>query len=231
MKKSIFPKLNEVGALYEPWPKNSKIESSNETYEGLTLSEKDPPIEYILRFVSAVFQHAIITNTMPLTPNDLAKSVDRESLSYPEYVNALKANGIDTEKLHELAQNISNSYEQSLFDRKVKAAKFFELIKTEWLIGDAEVRELIDGESIIDLLELVLAHADTTRARIKAVKRHAENHEMKAKVFEWCDENMPRFKSMDDAAFDIAGTFIPQKFRTVREWMTEWKKLRSASTP
>jgi hypothetical protein len=36
---------------------------------------------------------------------------------------------------------------------------------------------------------------------------------------------------MDDAAFDIAGTFVDQKFRAVREWMTEWKKLRSAGTP
>lgn len=61
--------------------------------------------------------------------------------------------------------------------------------------------------------------------------RHSGNREMKSKVFDWCDENMHRFKSMDDAAFDIAGTFIPQKFRAVREWMTDWKKLRSASTP
>lgn len=71
----------------------------------------------------------------------------------------------------------------------------------------------------------------STLAKNAAYARHSENREMKAKVFVWCDENMPRFKSMDDAAYDIAGTFIPQKFRTVRDWMTEWKKLRPASTP
>lgn len=62
-----------------------------------------------------------------------------------------------------------------------------------------------------------------------AAKRHTLNRDSKQKVFAWCDENMERFRSMDDAAFDIAETFVPQKFRAVREWMTEWKKLRSAS--
>lgn len=68
-------------------------------------------------------------------------------------------------------------------------------------------------------------------ARAGGYARHAKNRGDKEMVFRWCDENMHRFKSMDDAAFDIAGTFIPQKFRAVREWMTDWKKLRSASTP
>jgi hypothetical protein len=67
--------------------------------------------------------------------------------------------------------------------------------------------------------------------RRNAMKRHAGNHADKAKVFAWCDENISRFKSMDDAAFDIAENLVDQKFRAVREWMTEWKKLRSASTP
>ena len=53
----------------------------------------------------------------------------------------------------------------------------------------------------------------------------------KAKVFAWCHENMERFESMDAAASDIAGTFITQGFRTVRDWMTEWKKLRTTGEP
>lgn len=61
--------------------------------------------------------------------------------------------------------------------------------------------------------------------------RHVKSRTNKDKVFVWCDENMMRFSSMDDAAADIAETFVPEKFRTVREWMTNWKKLRSAGTP
>jgi hypothetical protein len=65
-----------------------------------------------------------------------------------------------------------------------------------------------------------------------AIKRHSENHAMKAQVFEWCDENMSSFSgSLDDAAFRIAGYLVPAKFRTVREWITDWRKQRPARTP
>ena len=54
---------------------------------------------------------------------------------------------------------------------------------------------------------------------------------MKVDVFAWCDDKMIDFKSMDSAAESIAGKLVPATFRTVREWIGEWKKLRSASTP
>jgi hypothetical protein len=73
--------------------------------------------------------------------------------------------------------------------------------------------------------------AISTMAKKGSDERHGPNRESKQKVFAWCDENMGRFKSMDDAAWDIAETFVPQKFRAVREWMTEWKKLRSTGKP
>ncbi len=71
----------------------------------------------------------------------------------------------------------------------------------------------------------------SSNAKSAANVRHADTRAMKKIVFDWCDENMSRFSSMDDAALDIAETFVPQKFRTVRDWMTYWKKLRSAGTP
>lgn len=64
-----------------------------------------------------------------------------------------------------------------------------------------------------------------------AYKRHAENRAMKAEVFKWLDDNFANFKSMDSAAEAMAGKLIPATFRTVRAWVTEWKKLRSASRP
>ena len=70
--------------------------------------------------------------------------------------------------------------------------------------------------------------ARTALAKAAAQAKHTGNRADKATVFVWCDKNMKRFSSMDDAASDIAETFIPQKFRAVRDWMTEWKKLRSA---
>lgn len=73
--------------------------------------------------------------------------------------------------------------------------------------------------------------ASTRFALMGANKRHELGRADKRRVFSWCDENMDRFKSMDDAAADIAETFVPQKFRAVRGWMTEWRKLRSTGTP
>jgi hypothetical protein len=88
----------------------------------------------------------------------------------------------------------------------------------------------LERELEIELDERV-ANFSKERASRAAQRKHQKNRDAKERVFEWCDNNMSRFKSMDDAAMDIAETFIPQKFRAVRDWMTEWKKLRSASKP
>ncbi|MEY4979911.1 MAG: hypothetical protein RLZZ352_2181 [Pseudomonadota bacterium] len=62
---------------------------------------------------------------------------------------------------------------------------------------------------------------------------HTENRELKAEVFKWLDENFTNYKSMDAAAEAMTGKgkLVPLTFRTVRGWVTEWKKLRYASTP
>jgi hypothetical protein len=67
-------------------------------------------------------------------------------------------------------------------------------------------------------------------ARAAAMARHAENHSLKAEVFAWCDANVADYKSMDAAAEAIAGKIAPIVFRTARDWVGEWKKLRSAGT-
>ena len=57
--------------------------------------------------------------------------------------------------------------------------------------------------------------------------RHIENRSMKAEVFAWCDSHLLDSQcSMDDAAFAIAEKLVPVKFRTVRQWMTDWRKLQ-----
>ena len=96
---------------------------------------------------------------------------------------------------------------------------------------DAMINEHLDHRSIGDFVNLILKNDESAKQAARAIKRHSEHHAMKSTVFEWCDTNMDRFKSMDDAAFDIAEIFVPQKFRTVRGWMADWKKLRSASKP
>jgi len=72
--------------------------------------------------------------------------------------------------------------------------------------------------------------ARTALAKTAAAARHSENRAMKQDVFRWCDANMASVPSMDAAASRVAGIVVPAAWRTVRDWMTEWKKLRSAGT-
>ena len=90
----------------------------------------------------------------------------------------------------------------------------------------------VDAESWLGTLFLGSVGFDTRQRMAKkgSDATHVGNRADKEKVFAWCDENMNRFDSMDAAAFDIAETFVPQKFRAVRRWMTDWKRLRSAGT-
>ncbi len=229
MKKFHNNLIDEIVARSHVKPETPSTVTSYELYDGLIHDESNPSYKEIRSFLFAVLTHGAMTRTMPLLPSDIAKITGGEGITFSEYVSALKASGIDTDNLHRMAIERDAEFEKSRHDAKVRAANFFEIIKTDWMISDEQVRELIDSESILDLLELVLMHANSTRARLKAIKRHANDYAMKDKVFVWCDENMTRFKSMDAAAFDIAETFVPNKFRTVRDWMTEWKKLRSAS--
>lgn len=85
---------------------------------------------------------------------------------------------------------------------------------------------------LMDAIHQGLPIADKSQAaRSHAQLRHTENRAIKQDIFVWLDSNMNRFKSMDAAAEAIAGKVAPIKFRTARDWVGEWKKLRLARTP
>lgn len=109
-----------------------------------------------------------------------------------------------------------------------------------WL---AEAQEALVLERGDDMWNAGVAHANeqagpqamvsarSALARTAAAARHAENRAFKRDVFAWCDKNMHQFKSMDAAAEAIAGKVVSVAFRTARDWIGDWKKLRSAGTP
>ena len=66
--------------------------------------------------------------------------------------------------------------------------------------------------------------AISTHAKRAADGTHVENRRMKAQVFQWCDENMHKYKSRERAAQAVAGKIVPVMPRTVYEWMVSWKK-------
>lgn len=100
----------------------------------------------------------------------------------------------------------------------------------ERAVNDA-IRANLDLESILQFMQIASANQKSIDSRNFVSIRHRRSWADKMTVFKWCDENMNRFKSMDDAAQDIAESFVPQKFSTVRGWMTDWKKERSTGRP
>jgi hypothetical protein len=100
---------------------------------------------------------------------------------------------------------------------------------------DTELNRLIqknlDSDSLYFFVEMVVKAKLSVAAIQRAHLRHAEHRAFKADVFAWCDDNMSSFPSMDAAAEAIAKKLVPASFRTVRTWIGEWKKLRSASKP
>jgi hypothetical protein len=63
--------------------------------------------------------------------------------------------------------------------------------------------------------------------------RHAENRAMKEEVFAYLNANPPKPRGMDGAATAIfEKKLVPIKsWRTARDWVGEWNKLRSTGIP
>lgn len=93
-----------------------------------------------------------------------------------------------------------------------------------------EIERSLNFHTIAYFVEQILANEKTSRQTAAALKRHVENHQMKRDVFAWLDQNYSASTSMDSTASAIAGKVVPVAWRTARDWITEWKKLRSAST-
>lgn len=61
-----------------------------------------------------------------------------------------------------------------------------------------------------------------------ADKTHAENRALKKMAFSWLDAHRDEHRTMDDVA-DALRKVVPMTFGTTREWVSEWKKLRSGA--
>lgn len=92
-----------------------------------------------------------------------------------------------------------------------------------------KIKSLLNEHTMPFFIDLVVENAESAKQTAAALKRHAENHAMKQEVFLWLDENMKNFTSMDGAATAIASKIVPVAWRTARDWVGQWKKLRSAS--
>lgn len=69
-----------------------------------------------------------------------------------------------------------------------------------------------------------------SRKKKAADVRHEENRAMKSDAFKWLDANFHTCKTISEACERISAEVVPAQFRTVQQWVTEWRKLRSPSS-
>jgi hypothetical protein len=135
-----------------------------------------------------------------------------------DFLAFLETFGIDSKLIKESVLNSFNETAKSTQLAKQNAEKFFHIFQTEWHVKNTHVKEFIDESSVYHLIELAIADAAKTRARLNAIKRHAETNAIKNDVFQWLDGNMSKFKSMDKAAEAVIKQ-QPIAFRTARDWV------------
>lgn len=105
--------------------------------------------------------------------------------------------------------------------------------------GESESwRHILDAQRLIGFVNGRMTVQTAMHASMKGLnKTHAENRAMKKEVFDWLDGNRmnqgrPNFdmrgeRTMDATAEFIASSVVPLKRRSVRDYITEWSRLRS----
>lgn len=149
-----------------------------------------------------------------------------------EFLVFLKKQGIDAKIIETAQTELFESLEstkKSQIKSKEKADSFFRLFQTEWHVLQADVAKYLDEDSIYYLLELAVADAASTRARLNAIKMHAKNPKQKDKAIvkecwdEWQKEP-DRYKGKAAFARDMRDKFPSLKSQPVIEgWCRAWE--------
>jgi hypothetical protein len=145
--------------------------------------------------------------------------------------------------VNDLARLVSGKPTQHELTHKPRAKKVLDawLADTDDIDGEGNgewearlnlaIEKHLDANSFHYLIKIASSESvkdfSSALARKGAHKRHKEHREIKAAIFEWLDVNRSNYKSMDATAKAIIKQ-QPIAFRTAREWVGEWKKLRPA---
>ena len=114
----------------------------------------------------------------------------------------------------------------------VQALKAKKNSKVAWAyVGQANhwlgiLQGIISGRS---LERGATASTMSALGKMGADASHIENRAMKKTVFEWCEQNMHRFPSVEGATRETVNKLVPVTYRTLRDWIAEWNKLRAGA--
>ena len=150
--------------------------------------------------------------------------------SVGEFLNFLTAKGLDAEAIYKAVTERVQMIRPDQIQNQEKAATFFRLFQTEWHVLQEHIEKYIDEDSIYFLLELAVADAASTKARLNAIKMHAANPKQRDKglVREcWDDwQKLPeRYAGKAEVARDMLAKFETLKSQPVIEgWCRAWER-------
>ena len=161
----------------------------------------------------------------PIEAVDKLREVSKNILAESERLSKLKA---------QIVLDAANDYIQAA---ETESERFAEPYHLPRLISSAAIlhraiADNLDLTTIGAFIELIVANAESAKQTAAALKRHAENHALRDEIYAWMDANYKEEGMvLDDIATELAGTLVPLKWRTVRDHLTAWRKLRSTGTP
>lgn len=162
-------------------------------------------------------------------PAKFAKVYGSDRFSQAEYLAYLEQQGFDSDKIKaDVLASLELTRETQLGSQQ-KAVDFFELFKNAWHVLDADVTKYLDGDSIYYLLELAVADASATKARLLAIRRHAEDPKQREKeqvreCWKLWQAEPARYKSKSAFSKDMLSKFESlESQRVIERWCKKWE--------
>ncbi len=150
--------------------------------------------------------------------------------SVSEFLNFLTTKGLDAEAIYKTVTEQVQKIRPEQIQSQEKAATFFRLFQTEWHVLQEHIEKYIDQDSIYFLLELAVADAASTKARLNAIKMHTANPKQRDKALVrecWDDwqKLRDRYASKAEFARDMLDKFETLKSQPVIEgWCRDWER-------
>lgn len=150
--------------------------------------------------------------------------------SVVEFLNFLTAKGLDAEAIQRVVTERIQMIRPDQIRNQEKAAAFFQLFQSEWCVFKEDVEKYIDENSIYFFLELVVADAASTKARLNAIKMHAAQPKQRDKgiVRECWDawqKKPSKYSSKAEFAKDMLTKFETLKsYAVIEGWCRTWER-------
>ena len=164
----------------------------------------------------------------PFMPSDFSRTIGDRPFTPAEYLIFLGERGFNVDEVKASVDEIHASVDAM----RARARAFFKIFQTEWIISKTDFDKYLDSDSIHFFIELVIAESASTKARLKAIKRHTDDPKQKDKALvrewwnDWQKNDPTRYKNKSAFAKDMLDKFPNLESQRViaDKWCPAWEK-------